>query len=501
VQSVPPFPTWLVAFVIPNHFHAVFPGVQAKFMTNQFERAIGYSQNWTEFLSTGAFPFTPCPIANTEHLVTQLFSCASEKFTGCLDIEVPQHQHWSLYFSQGLICGGSGIHPRRSWLRQLYRYCPQLMKDRTANHSQPFPNDNYDALAKLVTQGKIGQGQMTEVVESYILEIFFDLIQHLEQLSPASNWQLSYSQIPQNQMDSALVTIDVDEMWRQALKLWRSWQSADLTDISPNLAPQALNPEELQQQFSQMLYDNLSGLAGMNQMFKALQGETSQVTSDNLIAAMDGNQTLRDLAVHLNRNLVLLTQPIMPYIRQGLVELNQVEDVSFSAAPLMKRESSSAETPATPVQSKSKSPLIACIEDSSFDLVLMNHILTQAGYQFINIEDQEKALSILIEHKPDLIFLDLVMPIANGYEICSQIRRVPFFKSTPVIIVTGKDGIIDRTRAKIVGASDFITKPINKDKMLQALQTYFPQSPVNQFQDKSMFADWSIQPPIQYSLM
>ncbi|MEQ8961742.1 MAG: hypothetical protein RLP02_28085, partial [Coleofasciculus sp. C2-GNP5-27] len=194
-------------------------------------------------------------------------------------------------------------------------------------------------------------------------------------------------------MDSALVTIDVDEMWRQALKLWRSWQSADLTDISPNLAPQALNPEELQQQFSQMLYDNLSGLGGMNQTFKALQGETSQVTSDNLIVAMDGNQTLRDLAIHLNRNLVLLTQPIMPYIRQGLVELHQVEDVSFSAAPLTKRESSSAETPTTPVKSKSTSPLIACIEDSSFDLVLMNHILTQAGYQFINIEDQEKALS------------------------------------------------------------------------------------------------------------
>ena len=161
----------------------------------------------------------------------------------------------------------------------------------------------------------------------------------------------------------------------------------------------------------------------------------------------------------------------------------------------------SSETPETSIESKPKSLLVACIEDSSVDLLLMNHILTQIGYPFINIEDQERALSILIEHKPDLIFLDLIMPIANGYEICSQIRRISYFKSTPVIIVTGKDGLIDRTRAKIVGASDFITKPINPEKMLKALQTYLPRPKVNQFQNQSFLGDWQVKQSIQYSPM
>ncbi|MEQ9669047.1 response regulator [Coleofasciculus sp. G2-EDA-02] len=471
-------------------------------MTNQFQRVIGYSQHWAEFISTGGFPFTPCQIVNTENLATQIFSCASEQFTGCLDIEAPQRQHWSLYFCRGLICGGSGVHPLRSWLRQLCRYCPQLFKEGTINSSHQFAGDNYDALAELVMQGKIRTEQMTEVVEGYSLEIFFDLIQQLEQTS-LSNLRLTYSQIPQEQMDSALVTIEVDKTWRQALKIWQSWQGSDLTDISPNLAPKVLQPQELQKQFSQMLYDNLSGLGGINQTFKALQQETSQFSSDNLLASMDGNQTLRDLAVNLNRNLLLLTQPIIPYIRQGLIELIEVEDVSFSvASPTnINQEHPLPENPATPIESNPTSPLIACIEDSSVDLLLMNHILTQVGYGFINIEDQEKALSILIEKKPDLIFLDLVMPIANGYEICSQIRRIPFFKSTPVIIVTGKDGIIDRTRAKIVGASDFVTKPINKEKILQALQTHLPQPKVNQFQNRSTIGDWYAKQPIQYSLM
>jgi CheY-like chemotaxis protein len=86
-----------------------------------------------------------------------------------------------------------------------------------------------------------------------------------------------------------------------------------------------------------------------------------------------------------------------------------------------------------------------------------------------------KALPILLEHKPDLIFLDLVMPIANGYEICAQIRRVSAFKDTPVIILTSNDGIVDRVRAKMVGSSGFLAKPIEPDKVLATLQRYLPK--------------------------
>jgi len=112
----------------------------------------------------------------------------------------------------------------------------------------------------------------------------------------------------------------------------------------------------------------------------------------------------------------------------------------------------------------------------------MSHILTQAGYGFLNIQDPVKALPLLLEHKPNLIFLDLVMPIANGYEICSQIRRISAFKDTPVIILTSNDGIVDRVRAKLVGSSGFLAKPINSEKVLTTLQRYLPTSTTAQFQ-------------------
>jgi chemotaxis family two-component system response regulator PixG len=86
---------------------------------------------------------------------------------------------------------------------------------------------------------------------------------------------------------------------------------------------------------------------------------------------------------------------------------------------------------------------------------------------------------MLIENKPDLIFLDLVMPIANGYEICTQIRRVSLFQTTPVIILTSNDGIVDRVRAKMVGSSGFLAKPIEREKVMTIVERYLePPKPV-----------------------
>ena len=101
----------------------------------------------------------------------------------------------------------------------------------------------------------------------------------------------------------------------------------------------------------------------------------------------------------------------------------------------------------------------------------MEHIVTEAGYQFMSIRDPLKALPQLIKRKPDVIFLDLVMPIVNGYEICSQIRRISALNETPIIILTSNDGMIDRLRSKMVGANGFLPKPIDQEKLLSKIKT------------------------------
>jgi chemotaxis family two-component system response regulator PixG len=115
---------------------------------------------------------------------------------------------------------------------------------------------------------------------------------------------------------------------------------------------------------------------------------------------------------------------------------------------------------------------ILCIDDSSQVRRLMETLLANAGYRVVTVGEAIKALPTLLECNPDAIFLDLMMPIANGYEICTQIRRIDRFKNTPIVILTGNDGLVDRMRAKMVGATDFLAKPIKRDRILAAVGKY-----------------------------
>jgi CheY-like chemotaxis protein len=311
---------------------------------------------------------------------------------------------------------------------------------------------DYNYLAELVKQGKIRQRQMQGVVADQITEVLFDILQYTEQLRRSSLLPLTYKRIPTDIIDTAdstLVLISASNLCSVAMQTWEAWCQAGLADYSPNLAPVIRQAMELRQQTSAVAYRNLISLA-------------------------DGHWTFRDLALKLKQSLVSLTQSIKPYIEQGLIGLMEVEDFKESFQPVMMNhpQPPPGTIPTSKVQPQSSSPLVAYIDDSQSDSLKMNRILTQAGYRFISIQDSMKALLILLEHKPDLIFLDLVMPVANGYEICTQIRRVSVFKDKPVIIVTNNDGIVDRVRAKMVGASGFLAKPIDKELVLRTVQRY-----------------------------
>jgi len=85
-------------------------------------------------------------------------------------------------------------------------------------------------------------------------------------------------------------------------------------------------------------------------------------------------------------------------------------------------------------------------------------------------------LPLLVENKPEMVILDLVMPIIGGYELCTQIRRIPEFKDTPILILTSNDTIFDRLRSKFVGATAFISKTAGNEKIGEQIQRYLNAS-------------------------
>ena len=429
-------------------------------------------------------------IINIDDLAQQIRSSATKGLTGKLDLQVKNqpNQQWSLFFNSGNLIGcSSNTHPRRRWCRQLSGHCPQLalytgqtshnqlIEDHSrAAVSQQLKQDHvlsYESILKLVEHKKLAKDQIEAFFEGHIQEILFDIIQKLEQGGDNVRLRLTYEPISQYQINSSLILVQTEQVWLEAMKFWTAWQEAGLADISPNLAPKIRQPEELKRQTSQMVYRNLTTLA-------------------------DGNQTLRDLSVKMGRNLLLMTKPILSYIRTGLIELVEVGD-SF---PFL--ESTTATAPQSVLgnvsspnslarhtdigtgigrdtphlksrdSNQNTAPLVAYIEDSLTCAQKMEQILSENGYRCLNIQDPLQALPMLLEHKPNLIFLDLVMPIANGYEVCAQIRRISTFQDIPVIILTSSDGIVDRVRAKVVGSSGFLAKPIEPQKVLHVLHKY-----------------------------
>lgn len=98
--------------------------------------------------------------------------------------------------------------------------------------------------------------------------------------------------------------------------------------------------------------------------------------------------------------------------------------------------------------------------------------LKASGYEVILAEDGFDALAKISNEHPDLIFVDIMMPRLDGYQTCSLIKRNARYKSTPVIMLSSKDGLFDRARGRMVGSDQYLTKPFTQESLLNAVQTY-----------------------------
>ncbi len=117
---------------------------------------------------------------------------------------------------------------------------------------------------------------------------------------------------------------------------------------------------------------------------------------------------------------------------------------------------------------------IACIDDSPTVLQAIKNFLEDSGVSVVMINDPVKALMQIIRCKPDLILLDVGMPNLDGYELCSLLRKNSNFKQIPIVMVTGNTGFIDRAKAKLVGATGYLTKPFTRSELNKMVFKHLP---------------------------
>ncbi len=115
---------------------------------------------------------------------------------------------------------------------------------------------------------------------------------------------------------------------------------------------------------------------------------------------------------------------------------------------------------------------VMVIDDSNTIRRSAEIFLVQAGCQVVLAEDGFDALAKVADHQPGIIFCDIMMPRLDGYQTCSLIKKNPRYKSTPVIMLSSKDGLFDRVRGRMVGSSEYLTKPFTKDSLLQTVARF-----------------------------
>ena len=437
----------------------------------------------------------------------QLQDCERKQLTGFLQVNGVAAQ-WHVCFLQGhIVWVKSRIHAARRWRRYLAIHSPTFFTQLNRLGNPPYQDWDYAAIARQVKLKQFRRDHFIKITEKCIVEELFDIIYIGTNQYRALKQTLSYRKVNRQAADLSYVLIQQHGLWKETRERWDTWARFGLTRCSPDWAPLIVQPDKLKTQ-------------------------TPTKTFEILSRFVNGDRTLQDLSLQLKQPITTLTKVLLPYVSRRLLKLVEVPDLATemsrtSAASArnsllthstakstdehnyqvnsvvyfqtvteqippvsnvrkdnIKRASISSfnsqpfSVRASQIQKRRRPPTIVYVDNSPDDSRLMSNILKITGYRYSNILNPLTALPLLIETRPDLIFIDLVMPRGNGYEVCAQIRRTAAMIEIPIIIITDNCGIADRVRAKVVGASGFMARPIHKDRVLEVLHKHLHNQPV-----------------------
>lgn len=335
---------------------------------------------------------------------------------------------WFVFFLNGQIvycqAGESSLSRIDDYLRH-YRVEKRLNKTQLAT-LESTNSPEYAYIWALLEQNIITPKVARNIIHGLVHETLFDLLS-LHQGSFI--FDLGAALVPQ------LTSLEITFLVTKITKQVQEWKQ---------LYPHIQSPEQL------------PVLADIARLTDSLPVSTV----NKLQHWADGKTSLRQLARSLNRDILTVAKAIYPYVQQGWLQLVY----SATSTP-------GNQTPSWEQVDKHKGRII-CIEDAISICETVESILKPQGYEAISITKPLEALSLVFQLKPNLILCDIAMPELDGYEICSMLRHSTAFRLVPIIMLTGKEGFIDRVRARMVGATDYLTKPFADTELLMLVEKY-----------------------------
>ncbi len=352
---------------------------------------------------------------------------------GYLEISTLSGNQFQLFFRLGRLVWGNDLEGRfRRWDRLLRQFCSGILPQlRRLQAKGPDALWEYRVLLKLSQKDCLERETFESLIRSNLIEILFDLIHCSSEVS-----DIKFVAQKESLLSSPICLFTVPSTLNEAIKQYKAWEDAGLAGSSPTWSPFICSYEALE---------------------KSVSPKTYQV----IVQLIKGELSIRDLSLLLPGDLISMTQTLVSYEQKGYLEFCTLEDFlpPWPVVPLAENSAPSQDM-----------PLVLCVDDNPRNCRELGKIVVSGGYRYLSIQDSVQALSFIIENQPDLLFVDLVMPVINGHELCSKIRKMSAFKDIPIIILTSNDGVVDRFRSKITGATEFLSKPAQKTTVLSAIQ-------------------------------
>lgn len=339
-------------------------------------------------------------------------------------------QYWLVFFVGGKIVYAADRHS--SSLVRLRDYLYSHRADRAIDilQSASLATTNepeYAYLWLLLEKSAILPERGRAIIESAIEEIVFDL---LGLRRGTFIFESGDAIAPQ------LTALDVNPLLSKTMGQLQQWKQFHPYIQSPHQVFVINNEEKLKNALPVQAYESIARWA-------------------------DGKTSLRQLSRFLKRDLLTLSKGLYPYAERGWIHL--IDPVAGR-----KQKANSSLNP----QNSDRSPQIVCIDDDLSISKKVEYILVERGYRAIAIANPIEALGQVFQLVPDIILCDITMPQLSGLEICAMLRRSSKFRQTPIIMLTGKESFTDRVRARMAGASDYLTKPFGENELLLLLEKY-----------------------------
>jgi len=373
---------------------------------------------------------------------------SKEGWSGCIEVIEPKDASvkWQVYFLQGkiqYICTEEGAQARLEYLWQKFKLgseCPRLSIQKSSEYAQ---------LCQWLSNKKLSPVDIKKHIFMFVKEGLIQVLS-IDKTTVEIN--------PAKRINKALISFELKKLYqneqiKEKITAWKKIRT---------YFPASLSRLYLEQKNALKFYKiwkNLYTKADFEQL-----ANTQKLSS--FVSLFVAKSNLYEIANKSQVDTFFLATHLQQSIEENIIDVLPFDEVYINELQA-KLATESNQDQLSSVDKDSSKTLVVCIDDSKTVQKQVKLTLEAAGYEVVGILDPTIALKNLSHRLPAVIFMDINMPNMNGYDLCTLLRKSQKFKDIPIVMLTGRDGMIDRVRAKLAGSTDYLTKPCDPNKLIQ----------------------------------